>query len=378
LTLESTNNSEYSSSNSTDAINVQGATAFSIQHVVFKDVFYYGIALQGKASDGVIAGNTFSVLPNSQLTGAVVFLNNATGVTIENNVFNQIGSVQILSQAPGSVNLNNGIIIASNQFLCQKTQSIQLMQLSGLTNCQISNNVMTATPSLQCLGIFLVDENYASENGLLSTIVISNNRMTNVSWPGVGAITLYGYPSSGQPGISNVFITNNSITEDTTKPQFYGTSGACGIFSSGTPGGINGLYIAGNTITNVVTGVYLWGANNVQCNSNTITSNVKGSSGEGICFSSYVGGTCSIRNNKLSNLGSLSAAAISNGFGRPSNLAAIEADAPASSVGATSITLSNNYYGAPPNSLQYFIWCADPKYTASGNATNTLLPSYIK
>jgi hypothetical protein len=45
----------------------------------------------------------------------------------------------------------------------------------------------------------------------------------------------------------------------------------------------------------------------------------------------------------------------------------------------SSLTVKGNYYGAPANQLQYFIWCgASSKIaTVSGNTTNTTLPTYV-
>ena len=218
--------------------------------------------------------------------------------------------------------------------------------------------------------------------GPINGLIISNNKMINVTCESgtSGGITATGYVTT-QPVITNLQITNNTITQLPAYP--FPTSLANGIYvsgmgTSGTPAALKNVIISGNTISG---STFYSIAVDDTANCSIIGNTISDCYGEGIFLGPGDTGSFIISNNPLYSSGQATPTQAHVWGISPKAAIDIEATGVAPFVAgniclAPSLTTSvgpssplntnhsricNNFYGSKANFLQYFIYAGLPK-----------------
>lgn len=350
---------------------VQNVTAgsFAVRQTIVQGPFGSALTLNN-ASNGIISGCRISnFIGFSQSTVVGIRLgDHCNNIQIDGNTFDQLSHMAIHVSPAATRSSSVNLTISNNVFASTNEVTMSIVAVS---NCRILNNSLDFTyfQGAQFVGIRV----YGSDEphfGPSSDVQIIGNRLLRCGSSNSGAIELGGWAHGGQPGLRNVQVSNNLITQ---APIVLGTSLSRGIATRGNAGGIANLSITGNTLTGTgVSGIWVNNSVNTTIASNTINDGT----GEGIYMLPTNGGTLSISSNSIVNMGSAVQSLIDQGAVRVRGAIDVDKDA---TTAYTAVSIINNGYNPPANKLQHFVYCGVSRSIAnvSGNQTSTMLPTFV-
>ncbi len=361
------------------------AGPISIHSVLAKGPFYFNFWLKG-ASHVTIANCTIANTTQDATAGpGDILIDGCSSVLISNDAFTSDNAQPSLSPIiafPLSGNASTNLTVSGCSFQTQAVQASNI-NLTSVTGINIIHNTFsypmyqgTPTAYQGSPGGIILNGSAPSlgSSGPISNARITNNTFTNLQPllynQGNAPIIVTGSPNGQAASVKNVVISNNVISEYPAV-EFDGCNLCCGVYVGGTAGGVQNVTISQNTMTGTTNGIWIDDTQNASITNNTVSN----SYGLGITSGPSCTGNLVISKNNLSNCGLADPTnTIVKNLGI-STQAVIDLQ---SAAKVTSVVVQDNKYGAQPNNLKYYIYCAFLKAISklSGNTEGTVLPNY--